>query len=82
MWCVITGYGGVSYDCSTDLYAIPKGDLTGFHSRDEINKEAFVTFMLVPWTRTLCNLRKHSSVPASFVNDYTECERKRMYGLA
>jgi len=43
----------VSYDCSTDLYAILKGDLTGFNNRDEINK-AFVILMLVLWTRTLC----------------------------
>jgi len=52
VWCVITGYSGVSYDCSTELYAILKGDLTWLHYRDEINK-AFVTFMLVLLTRTL-----------------------------
>ena len=52
MWCVITGQGGVSYDCSTDVYAILEGDLTGIHYEDEIN-EAFVTLILVLWTRTL-----------------------------
>jgi len=53
--CVVRHYWleWVSYDCSTDLYAILKGDLTGFHYQDEINK-AFVTLMLVLWTRTLC----------------------------
>ena len=79
MWCVITGYGGVSYDCFTDLYDILNGDLTGFHYRDEINK-AFVTLMLVLWTRTV--LMDGNALPcrACFANDYTELERNMMYG--
>jgi len=46
--CVVRHYGlgWGSYDCSTDLYTILKGDLTGFHYQDDINK-AFVTLMLL-----------------------------------
>ena len=51
--CVVTGKGGASNDCSTDLYAILKGDLTGFHYRDEISK-ACAILMLMLWTRSLC----------------------------
>ena len=51
--CVVRHQGGVSYDGSTDLYAILKVDLTEFHYRDEINK-AFVILMLVLWNWTLC----------------------------
>jgi len=52
--CVVRHYwlSGVSYDCSTDVYAILEEDLTGYHYKDEI-KEAFVTLILVLLTRIL-----------------------------
>jgi len=53
VWCVIIGLGGVSYDCSTDLYAILKEDLTEFHNRDEINK-AFVILMCLCTEMPFC----------------------------
>ena len=48
--------GRVSYDCSTDLYVILNGDLTGVHYPAEIIEALMCTLMLVLGAKTLCLL--------------------------
>ena len=69
-------------DCSTDLYVIINGDLTGFHYRDKI-VEAFVHPFSGSVDKDFVHLDGNAHPHRAWVvNEYNEGEKNRMYGLA
>jgi len=74
-------YGGVSFECFTDVYVILIGDLTGVYYRDEI-LEAYVHLYACAVGQDVVLVNENACPHrACVVNEDIERERNRTYGL-